>query len=84
MLSPHINIYVFLICEVRWFEEGHVVDITECFVQMLEKDQCETLKFFHHHLQLVYNLQRLILYQNLIRSLLGTISFIQEFIFDIK
>ena len=35
-----------LICEVRWFEEGHVVDITECFVQMLEKDQCETLKSF--------------------------------------
>ena len=33
---------------------------------------------------LVYNLQWPILYQNLIRSRLGTISFIQEFNFDVK
>ena len=39
---------------------------------------------FHHRLQLVYNLQWPILYQNLIRSRLGTISFIQEFNFDVK
>ena len=39
---------------------------------------------FHYRLQLVYNLQWPILYQNLIRSRLGTISFIQEFNFDVK
>ena len=40
---------------------------------------------FHHRWQLVYNLQRPILYHILIRDLLfGTISFIKEFNFDIK
>ena len=34
------------ICEVRWFEEGYGIDITEQFVQMLEKNQRETLTSF--------------------------------------
>ena len=42
------------------------------FVQMLEKTNRQSI--------IVYGL----LYQNLIRSLLGTISFIQGFNFDIK
>ena len=66
------------------FEEGYGIDITEWFVQMLEKKPTRNSDIFHHRLQLVYNPQRPILYQNLIRSLSGRISSIQEFDFDIK
>ena len=70
------------IWEVRGFEEGYGIDINEWFVQMLEKKSVRNSDIFHHHLQLVYNLQRPILDQNVIKSFLGTVSFIQEFNFD--
>ena len=68
------------------FEEGCGIDISEWFVQMLKKKKKKKKK---HREKLtntnnVYNLQLPMLYQNLIRSLLGTNSFIQKFNFHIK
>ena len=79
------------ICEVKCFEEGYGIDVSEWFVQMLKKKkkrkQCETLTVFFWHLSSSFTACLQPTAADFVPErdqifLIWTVSFIQEFNFD--